>query len=108
MKAVRLICVALLLLATNICWIEAQTIRQKDKWGTMLFYVDETNTMHQKDKWGEKLFYYDGSVIRQKDKWGNALYYLDGNVLKIKDKWGCPLYYFEGIPEKWMIICIIG
>lgn len=46
-------------------------------------------------------------AIRQKDRWGQPLYYLDSNVLKIKDQWGVPVYYFEGIPEKWIIACIV-
>lgn len=43
----------------------------------------------------------------KKDKYGEKLYFLDGQVLRFKDKYGAATYYFEGIPEKWIIVCLI-
>ena len=87
-------------------FFDGRTIRLKDKWGQPIAYMDG-NTVRLKDQWGEKLYYFDGNTIRQKDQWGEKLYYLDGNVLKIKDQWGTPIFYFDGIPERWMIVCVI-
>ena len=87
-------------------YFDGKTIRLKDKWGQALAYMDG-NTVRLRDQWGDKLYYFDGNTIRQKDQWGEKLYYLDGNVLKIKDKWGAPIFYFDGIPERWMIVCVI-
>ena len=75
--------------------ITAQSIKQKDKWGTSIYFV-EGQAIKQKDKWGQQLFFLDGQTIKNKDKWGAALYYLDGNVIRQKDKWGPPLIYFDG------------
>lgn len=74
-----------------------------------LFFGSEimAQSIKQKDKWGTSIYFVEGQTIRQKDKWGEALYFMDGNVLKIKDKWGAPVYYFECIPEKWIIASII-
>lgn len=71
------------------------TIRQKDQWGTKLYYVDG-QTLKQKDQWGEKLAYFDGKTVRHKDQWGEKLLYIDGNVVRHKDQWGEKLLYFDG------------
>ena len=100
----------------------AQTVYQKDRWGTKLYYMTE-NTIRQKDKWGEQLLWYDaatqqvrqkdrwgqplGQTIRQKDRWGTPLFYLDGQTLRQKDRWGTPVYYFDFIPDRWQIACIV-
>ncbi|MFM2101092.1 MAG: hypothetical protein RIR05_78, partial [Bacteroidota bacterium] len=38
----------------------------------------------------------------------DRLYFLDGNTLRFKDAYGDRAYYFEGIPERWVIVCLIG
>jgi 3-keto-L-gulonate-6-phosphate decarboxylase len=45
--------------------------------------------------------------VKQKDKYGSSIVYVDGSILKSKDKYGAAAYYFEGIPEKWVIVCLI-
>ena len=57
--------------------------------------------------YGKALFYFDGQTIRNKDRYGEALYFVDGQNLKYKDRYGKTAYYFEGIPEKWVIVCLI-
>ena len=49
----------------------------------------------------------DAQTVRSKDSYGEKLYYLDGQTLRYKDSYGEKVYYFEGIPEKWVIICLI-
>jgi hypothetical protein len=34
-------------------------------------------TIKQKDRWGTPLYYLDGNVLKQKDRWGQAVYYFD-------------------------------
>ena len=64
----------IVVIVTAISWdVHAQTtVRQKDKWGDKLYYVDG-RTLRQKDQWGTKLFYFDGTTIRLKDQWGEKL-----------------------------------
>jgi hypothetical protein len=45
--------------------------------------------------------------VKQKDKYGSSIVYVDGATLKSKDKYGAAAYFFEGIPEKWVIVCLI-
>ena len=53
-------------------------------------------------------YLFSQTTIYQKDKWGAKLYYVDEtNTMRIKDKWGAPIFYFDGIPERWMIVCVI-
>jgi len=52
--------------------------------------------------------FFDGATIRSKDAYGDRLYFLDGNTLRFKDAYGDRAYYFEGIPERWVIVCLIG
>jgi hypothetical protein len=42
-----------------------------------------------------------------KDAYGEKLYFIDGQTLRYKDAYGSKVYYFEGIPEKWVIVCLI-
>ena len=32
---------------------------------------------------------------------------IDAQTVRSKDSYGEKVYYFEGIPEKWVIICLI-
>ncbi len=74
-----------------------------------LFFCLNTyaQSVRSKDKYGVKLYFFDGQTIRTKDKYGDKLYYIDGQTIRTKDKYGDKIYYFEGIPEKWVIICLI-
>ena len=65
----------ILLLALAIPIIAQTTVRQKDQWGTKLYYIDK-QTIRQKDQWGEKLVYFDGKTVRLKDQWGEKLLYI--------------------------------
>ena len=64
-------------------------------------------TVYQKDRWGTPLLYFDGNTIRQKDRWGAPLYYLDGNTLRVKDRWGAAVYYFDFAPSCWQLACVV-
>ena len=86
----------IVLLLSVFSYIEAQVaVRQKDKWGTQLYYV-ENNTIYLKDRWGAKLCYLDGNTVKMKDRWGDKLFYIDGNTVRQKDQWGEKLLYFDG------------
>ena len=63
--------------------------------------------MRFKNAIGEKVFYFDGKTIRAKDAYGDKLYYLDCSTLRRSNQYGSKEYYFEGIPEKWVIVCLI-
>ncbi len=40
-------------------------------------------TIRQKDRWGESLYYLDGNVLKIKNRWGAPVYYFEG----IPEKW---------------------
>lgn len=50
---------------------------------TMAASEISAQTIRQKDRWGEPLYYLDGNVLKIKDRWGAPVYYFEG----IPEKW---------------------
>ena len=69
--------------------------------------MTNAQTVRYKDAYGDKVVYIDGNTLRAKDAYGEKLYFVDNQTIRYKDAYGDKLYYFEGIPEKWVIICLI-
>lgn len=46
-------------------------------------------------------------AVKIKDAYGNKVVYINGNTLRVIDAYVSKVYYFEGIPEKWVIVCLI-
>ena len=78
---------AVLLIVVVQTTAKAQSIKQKDKYGQSIAYVDGL-TLKSKNKYGKALYYIDGQTIKLKDKYGKPLYFIDGNTVHIKDKYG--------------------
>ena len=59
----NLLIVLVIILSTS--FATAQSVRQKDKYGTSIVYVDEA-TIKIKDHYGKPLYYYDERTIKSK------------------------------------------
>ena len=42
-----------------------------------LTVAGHAQTVYQKDRWGTALYYLDGNTLRMKDRWGAPVYYFD-------------------------------